>query len=298
MPRKLVQKDYEDSGNTVRNGMEELESIKIPTNIRLAEATAEKFRKVASNFSNQDAALNAMLGAYQKIELQKNVPAYAKEIEAFQSYLDLLLSKYVSLLLDYNTVDEKAKISVNNILQSKDATILELGEKISGMETSVKGLNAEIKRADDAEKRVKELEVERAKLLDDIEKLREQDSGIINDKETINGGLRKQIEELTTKLDEYSELPGQLQHMKDALAAKEQELKDKEYQHQLSDVAKERSMNSDMEELRKKHAEKMEALRQKYDKREESIRAQYEKRINRLLGGGDAQEKISGSDEK
>lgn len=298
MPRKIVQKDYEDSGNTARDEKEDMESIKIPTNIRLAEATAEKFRKVASSFSNQDAALNAMLGAYQKFEMQKSVPAYAREIEAFQSYLDLLLSKYVGLLMDYNAVDEKAQISVSNILQSKDSTILELGEKIKGMEESVKGLNAEIKRADDAQARVKVLEAEKSKLLDDIERLRKQDSGIINDKETINEGLRKQIEELNTKLGEYSEFPGQLQKLKDTLAAKEQELKEKEYQHQLSDVAKERSMNSDMEALRKEHTEKIEALRQKYDKREESIRAQYEKRINRLLGGGNTQEKAGGADEK
>lgn len=296
MPRKPTNKELEEQEDVVRNDIEETDAVKLPTNFRVTKATAEKFRKVATEFSNQDAALNAMLSSYHKIELQRSIPAYASEIETFQTYLDILSSKYVGVLTDYANVDEKARASMQNLLQSKDNTIVELEGRIQGMDASVKELNNVIKRANDAEQRVAVLEREKTELLKDIDSQRKQYTGIISDKEIINQGLRDQIEALNHTLDGYAALPGHIEDLKSQLTAKEEELKNNVYQHQLSEVEAERNKNAEMAALRKKHEEEIELLRQKYDGREEKIRSQYDERINALLVRGNTQEKVDISD--
>lgn len=286
MPRRTAQKPEGGGEGVIREDgvIEEADTLKVPTNFRVSKATADKFRKIAADFSNQDAALNAMLGAYQKVEVQKSVPAaYAREIESFQSYLEILLTKYMALMMDYTNVDEKARISVHNLLESKDNAILGLEEDIRRMQSSLKELDEVMKRADDAEVCVKALEAEKVKLTNDIERQRIQYSNIINDKETINQGLRDQIEglrdqieTLNHQMEDYVGLPKQLQE-------KEQELKETEYKHQLKIVDMERKTNADMAAMRAAHADEMEALRQKYDSREEKIRLQYDDRINAIL---------------
>lgn len=284
MPRKST-RELDNSDMIEDNAMEHQDIKTVPTNFRVTKATADKFRKFASEFPNQDYALSAMVEAYERTELQKSLPAYEKDIETFQRYANMLVSKYVGVLADYSVVEEKAKAGVHTLLENKDATISELASELSAMRASVKERDEAVKRAEAAERRMKQLEKEKSELVVEGELQRKQYSASVNDKEIINQGLRDQITALEEKLQGYLGVPGQLQALNEELAAKEQERRELEYTHQLSDVEKEKQSNAALEYQRQKHIEEMDALRQKYDSREEEIRLQYEKRIDVILNG-------------
>lgn len=289
MARKMS-RELEVNGAVDQGGPEDQEALKIPTNFRITKMTAEKFRKVAAEFSNQDYALNAMLAAYERLELKKNLPAYAKEIEAFQQYTDLLVAKFINVLSNYNSIEERARGEVGKLLETKDANIKDLENVIGEMRGSVKERDEAVSRALAAEHQVVKLENENKMLTAEKEKQRQMYDSSVNDKEKINQTLRDQIDALEKQIQNFSELSEQLQSLREELENKKQELKDQSYQHQLSDVEKEKILNSEMEELRREHREALEALRNKYDEREQRLQEHYEKRIDSILQSGNAKE--------
>lgn len=290
MARKALPKELGETGAMDLGGQEEQEALKIPTNFRIAKITADKFRKVASEFTNQDSALNAMLSAYEHTELKKKLPVYAKDIEVFQQYADILIEKYVSILADYDSVEERAKREVGKLLESKDATINELQNVIGEMRGAVKERDDAVMRAKVSEQQIEKLEGEIKTLSDEKNRQRQLYDSSISDKEKINKSLREQITALQSQLQEFAELPDQLKAAQEELEAKEEELRNQSYQHQLSDVEKEKIMNTEMEKLRREHREALEALRNKYDERERGLQERYEKRIDSILQAGNAKE--------
>ena len=99
---------------------------KKPVPFRIEQETAEKIRALSKDFSNQDAALNAIIAAYERENLMMEHPQFSEDIRQFEEYQRFLSAKYMNMLNALATADERARAEVRELLASKDATIQDL----------------------------------------------------------------------------------------------------------------------------------------------------------------------------
>lgn len=260
---------------------------KAPTPFRIEQETADRFREAAKEFSNQDAALNALLAAFDRERLQQANPQFSEDLNAFEKYQRLLSAKFTDVLNALSTADERARVDVQKLLDSKDATIADLQEALEEAkkhkqtyEDLYNGAEKE-KKAVEGSLRNEQMETER--LRQEIQEKAEQHASILSDKERLNDILSQNVSELQRKMSEYQEYPKQMQE-KDAqikaLGEKVQELenqiKDTEYQHKVELLDVERRFEKEKSDIKAQLDERQEALREKYEKEIERLRQRLE----------------------
>lgn len=260
---------------------------KPPTAFRVEPETAEKFRVAAKEFSNQDAALNALLAAFDREKLQQANPHFSEVLNTFEKYQSMLSAKFMDVLNELSTADERARVDVQKLLESKDATIADLQDAVEKAKKS-KQTYEELYNGAEKEKKAVENslhseQMETERLRQEMKEKADQHASILSDKERLNDILSQNISELQGKINEYQEYPKQMQE-KDArikaLSEKVQELetqiKDAEYQHKVKLLDVERKCEKEKSEIRAQLEEKQEALREKYEKEIERLRQRLE----------------------
>ena len=103
---------------------------KAPTPFRIEQETADRFREAAKAFSNQDAALNALLAAFEREKIQEANPQFSEDMNVFEKYQRCLSAKFADVLKALSTADDRARVDVQKLLDSKDAMITELQEAL------------------------------------------------------------------------------------------------------------------------------------------------------------------------
>lgn len=265
----------------------EKKTPKAPTPFRVEQETATKFRETAKEFSNQDVALNALLAAYEREKLQIANPQFSEALNTFEKYQRLLSAEFTDVLNALSTADERARVDVQKLLESKDATIADLQDAVEKAKKS-KQTYEELYNGAEKEKKAVENslhseQVETERLRQEMKEKADQHASILSDKERLNDILSQNISELQGKINEYQEYPKQMQE-KDAqikaLSEKVQELetqiKDAEYQHKVKLLDVERKYEKEKSEIRAQLEEKQEALREKYEKEIERLRQRLE----------------------
>ncbi|MDE7205398.1 MAG: hypothetical protein K2O91_26645 [Lachnospiraceae bacterium] len=109
---------------------------KRPATFRIEPETAEKIRVLSKDFSNQDAALNAIMAAYERENLMMAQPQFSEDIRQFEEYQRFLSAKYTDMLNALATADERARVEVRELLASKDATIQDLQSQLVKAKTA------------------------------------------------------------------------------------------------------------------------------------------------------------------
>ncbi len=71
---------------------------KAPTPFRIEQETADRFREAAKEFSNQDAALNALLAAFEREKIQESNPQFSEVMNEFEKYQRCLSAKFADVL--------------------------------------------------------------------------------------------------------------------------------------------------------------------------------------------------------
>ena len=84
---------------------------KKPATFRIEPETAEKIRVLSKDFSNQDAALNAIMAAYERENLMMAQPQFSEDIRQFEEYQRFLSAKYTDMLNALATADERREAS-------------------------------------------------------------------------------------------------------------------------------------------------------------------------------------------
>lgn len=265
----------------------EKKSSKTPTPFRIEQETADRFREAATEFSNQDAALNALLAAYEREKLQEANPQFSEILNTFEKYQRLLSAKFSEVLSALATSDERARVDVQKLLDSKDATIADLQDALEEAkrrkqtyEELYNGAEKEKKAVEDSLHN-EQLETER--LRQEMKEKADQHASILSDKERLNDILSQNVSELQGKIKEYQDYPKQMQEKETqikTLSAKVQELetqiKDTEYQHKMKLLDLERQYEKEKSEIKEQLEEKLEALREKYEKEIERLRQKLE----------------------
>lgn len=265
----------------------EKKTQKAPTPFRIEQETADRFREAAKEFSNQDAALNALLAAFDREKLQEANPQFSADLNAFEKYQRCLSAKFADVLKALSTADERARVDVQKLLDSKDTMIADLQEAVEEArkheqtyEDLYSGAEKE-KKAVETSLHNEQMETER--LRREMQEKAEQHASILSDKERLNDILSQNVSELQGKISEYQEYPKQMQEKETqikALSAKVQELetqiKDIEYQHKVKLLDVERQCEKEKSEIKAQLDEKQEALREKYEKEIERLRQRLE----------------------
>lgn len=262
---------------------------KAPTPFRIEQETADKFRKVAQEFSNQDAAFNALLASYEREKLMDAYPQFSEDLNTFEKYQRLLSEKFTTVLHALSTADERARVDVQKLLESKDTTIADLQNALEEAKNRKKTYedlyNGAEKEKKEVENSLHNEQMETERLRQEMQEKADQHASILSDKERLNDILSQNVSELQGKLSEYQEYPKQMQE-KDAQIKEldvkvkqlEGQIQELEYRHKVELLDIERQCEKDKSDLKAKLDEKHEVLREKYDKEIERLRQMLEER--------------------
>lgn len=257
------------------------------TPFRIEPETAEKFREAAKEFSNQDAALNALLAAFDREKLQQANPQYAEVLNTFEKYQNMLSAKFTDILNELSTADERARVDVQKLLDSKDATIADLQDALDDAkkrkQTYEELYNGIVKEKNAIEDSLHNQQLETDRVKQEMKEKTDQHASILSDKERLNDILSQNVAELQGKLKVYQDYPKQMQEKENqikVLGEKVQELetqiKDAEYQHKMKLLDAERQYEKEKAGIKAQLEEKLDALREKYEKEIERLRQMLE----------------------
>lgn len=260
---------------------------KAPTPFRIEQETADKFREAAKAFSNQDAALNALLAAFEREKIQEANPQFSEDMNVFEKYQRCLSAKFADVLKALSTADDRARVDVQKLLDSKDAMITELQEALEGARKHKQTYEELYNRAE-KEKKVIETslhneQMETERLRQEMQQKADQHASILSDKERLNDILSQNVSELQAKISEYQEYPRQMQErdvqikeLNIKVQELESQIKDSEYQHKVELLDIERKHEKEKADIKAQFDEKQEALREKYEKEIEKLRQKLE----------------------
>ncbi len=260
---------------------------KAPTPFRIEQETADRFREIAKEFSNQDAAINALMAAFEREKIKEANPQFSEDMNHFEQYQRCLSAKFADVLKALATADDRARVDVQKLLDSKDTMIAELQEALEGARKH-KQTYEELYNGAEKEKKAIEVslhneQMETERLRKEMQEKADQYASTLSDKERLNDIMSQNVSELQGKIREYQEYPKQMQK-KDAqikeLNIKVQELvnqiKDAEYQHKMELLDIERKFEKEKSDIKAQFDEKQQTLREKYEKEIEKLRQRLE----------------------
>lgn len=270
---------------------------KRPVPFRIQEETAEKIRALSKDFPNQDAAFNALMGAFERENLMMEQPQFAEDIKRFEQLQRMLSVKFTDILNALSSANERARAEVQNLLSSKDVTIQGLQELVAGLKAE-KEKNDLLYQECLSEKRVLEDELSKEKLVNEglsaqIKEKELQYTSSLADKERLNDILTKSVEEKqaeVARLLSYAEEMESCKKEIDSLSAQkkglEQQLKDAQYNEQKILLEREKEFEKEKAALRREMEEKAQKQQERSEKEIERLREMLSQVQEQLLGIG------------
>lgn len=273
---------------------------KKPVPFRIEAETAEKIRALSKEFSNQDAALNALMAAYERENLMMAQPKFSEDIRQFEEYQRFLSAKYTDMLNALATADERARSEVRGLLASKDATIQDLQSQLekakSSRETYEKFYRDGLAEKESVEKELEKEQLVSKGLRSEIMEKEERYNSIISDKDRLNDILSKTVDEKTKELEKLAGYPEQLAGKDKEIGVLEEQVrklaeqaKEASYSHKMELLEKDRQMEQARAELRREMDAEAARQRDKYEAEIAKIREKYEQaqaKIQELMEKG------------
>lgn len=261
---------------------------KKPATFRIEPETAEKIRVLSKDFSNQDAALNAIMAAYEREKPMMAQPQFSEDIRQFEEYQRFLGAKYTDMLNALATVDERARVEVRELLASKDATIQDLQSQLVKAK-NIRKTYEKLNHDSVDEKGALEKELEKEQLVSqglrsEMKEKEDQINSIISDKERLNDILSKTIDEKGRELEKLSGYPEQLAEkdkeihaLTEQLQKSDEQAKESDYSHKMELLEKDRQIEQTKIEIRQEMDSEIARQREKYEAEMEKLREKYEK---------------------
>lgn len=277
---------------------------KKPATFRMEQDTADRLRELCRGFENQDVAFNTLMNVYEKEAMMSSQPQYAEDMRQFEQYQQCAAEKFMNLIKALGTADERAKVEVNRLLESKDAIIQDLQKR---MEDAIKSREAYESLLHEASKEKKELvdKLDEEKLIcqglrAEMKEKETQMNSALSDKMQLNEMLSKMLAEKEEELAKQENYPGileekekQLKEIGECVQALEKEVRDSEYANRLAMLEKDREAEKERAELRRRYEEQMDKAREKYESELSKLREKNEEaqsRIQELMGARNARE--------
>lgn len=274
-------------------------SEKKPTAFRIDNETADKLRLLCKDFANQDVAFNALMAAYEREMLATTQSQYADDMRKFEQYQQCLSAKFTDMLKALATADERAQTEVKQLLESKDAVILDLQGQIEdakrSRETYESMFDRVSKEKKEFEERLEKEQLENQGLRAEMKEKEAQMNASLQDKIQLNEILTKSVAEKQQELDKRAKYPemieekdAQIKALSEQVRELEDKAKDAEYAHRLELLEKDKQAEAAKAVIRQEQEEKMNTLREKYEAELEKLREKNEaaqSRIQELMVG-------------
>lgn len=266
---------------------------KKPASFRIDPETAEKLRDLCKEFPNQDMALNALMAAYEREGLIAQQPQFAEDVRQFEQYKQCLSTKFMDILKALSTADERARIEVQQLLDSKDTSIQDYQRRIDEISSSKKSYEDLYHKAVNEKKDIEaQLESEKSAnqgLRSEMEAKEKQYNSALQDKIQLNDILARTIEDREKELEQYKKYPemmeekdAQIQSLQDQVHKLEEKAKEDEYNHRLALLEKDKEAEDYKASLRQLHDEQLSKMREKHDAEMEKLREKHEAAQSRI----------------
>ena len=262
-----------------------------PKSFRIDDETANKLKTLSKDFTNQDAAFNAIMAAYEREILLNEQSQFTDDVRLFEQYQQCLSAKFTDLIKALITADERAKTSVQQLLTSKDLTIQDLQQQLEDAKKSKEAYaNMFSNATQEKEEMEKKLESERLAvtgLRAEIQEKEAQWNSALQDKVQLNEILSKSIAEKERELDKQAEYPKlikeretQIENLSKQVRTLEDQLT--EYTHRLELLEKDKQVEIVRTELLQSQEEKLNKIRERYETELEKVREKNEAAQSRI----------------
>ena len=254
---------------------------KRPVPFRIEQETAEKIRTLSKDFSNQDAALNAIMAAYERENLMMANPQFSEDIRQFEEYQKFLSGKYTDMINALATADQRARGEVRELLASKDVTIQDLQAQLEKAKSS-RETYEQLYQSGQAEKESVEKELEKEQLVSqglrsEMKEKEERYNSTISDKDRLNDILSKAVDEKNKELKQLVEKDKEMAALEDKIRKLTDQAKETDYAHKMELLEKDRQAEQIRTETRRELDAEMARQREKYENELEKVRGKYEK---------------------
>lgn len=264
-----------------------------PKSFRIDDETANKLKTLSKDFTNQDAAFNAIMAAYEREILLNEQSQFTDDVRLFEQYQQCLSAKFTDLIKALITADERAKTSVQQLLTSKDLTIQDLQQQLEDAKKSKEAYaNMFSNATQEKEEMEKKLESERLAvtgLRAEIQEKEAQWNSALQDKVQLNEILSKSIAEKERELDKQAEYPKlikeretQIENLSKQVRTLEDQLRETEYTHRLELLEKDKQVEIVRTELLQSQEEKLNKIRERYETELEKVREKNEAAQSRI----------------
>ena len=226
-------------------------------------------------------------------------PQYTEDMRQFEQYQQCLTAKFTDIIKALGTADERARLEVQQLLSSKDATIQDLQAQLekakSSRETYEKFYHDSINEKDALEKELEKEQLVSQGLRSEMKEKEEQYNTIIADKNRLNDILTKSVDEKSRELEKLASYPEQInekdkeiKRLSEQNRKQEEQAKEADYNHRMELLEKDRlidqakaetrqAMEAEMARLREKQEAELEKIREKYDQAQAKIQELMEK---------------------
>lgn len=257
-----------------------------PKSFRIDDETAEKFKEISANIGgNQQETLSKLIEAY---EFQNGKALLIKDkesIEQFERYITALTRMYMSSLESKQNVTETVRTEFDALMQSKDATIKDLQDKL----TVAKQVEQ------DATSKSKSYADENRDLTDTIAKIQQEHTQkitdmqqMLTDKENLNKALTDSCNELKSKMDQMTAAAQENEVLKknvaDLVANKNRLMKNVEDHEKMISDLKQHEADALDRQMQQSNLEKEKAvleLERKYQQQIQELKEQKQQEVDK-----------------
>lgn len=236
-----------------------------PKSFRIDDDTNNKLKEIASSIGgNQQEAFSKLIEAYEFQSGKAKITERKADIEQFENHVTILTRMFMTSLENNQTAREEIRSEFEAELKSERKTIQDLQEKLETAEQSEKEAKITSNTYTDENKRLNEyiesLKKEFNSKLDDMQSM-------LADKEKANQTLTDHSESLKMQLKDCEDIKEQLKELeslKEENKRLQNQLKEKDFEHEKAILNFEREKQNEISELKNKHIADIEHYQNQY----------------------------------
>ena len=198
---------------------------------RISEETTDKFKSVCADFDNQNAALAALISAYEIQNAKAVLSTRQTELEDYDVHLQALQRAFLQSLELNTNAEERIRNEFARQLDTKDKTIADYQARIDELTADLKmvkekcstDIQVSADKLSEALRDITEVNEKNARLTDELNAAK----ATIQDKLSIIDGLTARIPETEQLQTELKEKDAAIERNKSQYAADKEELNNK-----------------------------------------------------------------------
>lgn len=187
---------------------------------RLSEEVTNKLKQLCENFDNQNAALSAMINAYEVQNAKATIVDRQTDIADYDTHIQAIQSAFLRSLELNENAEQRIRVEFRNLLDSKDKMIMQLqadkaqadeqtekyksayGNLITSTEEKIQAMQIQVSESENTLQSEKERANTEQKAREQAETISKMLSNQVEETKVQLEQLKKQISELTKRAEQ------------------------------------------------------------------------------------------------